>query len=105
MDKHFEWMRTYQIDGALLQRFVNSICPQRSRETLYFEMSGPLPKPTDASSPLKYHLKRSRSPNRALQQLQEDWEYLSGELNITSSPSYLRDWGEPVVGHLGSAIW
>ncbi len=30
VEKHFEWMETYGIDGALLQRFVGEIAPSRA---------------------------------------------------------------------------
>lgn len=30
VEKHFEWMKTYGIDGALLQRFVGEITPSKA---------------------------------------------------------------------------
>ena len=98
-EKHFEWMRTYQIDGALLQRFVNSIRPQRSEGDVVLRNVRSAAETNGRVFAIEYDLSGAH-PETVLQQLQEDWKYLSGELNITSSPSYLRDRGEPVV-----AIW
>lgn len=99
VEKHFEWMRTYEIDGALLQRFVNSIRPQRSEGDVVLRNVRAAAETNRRVFAVEYDLSGAH-PETVLQQLEEDWKYLSGELNITSSPSYLRDHGEPIV-----AIW
>jgi len=37
VEKHFEWMKTYGIDGALLQRFVGEIASSHAKATLFCE--------------------------------------------------------------------
>jgi len=99
VDKHFEWMRTYQIDGALLQRFINSIHPQRVEGDTVLKNVRAAAEANGRVFAVEYDLSGAH-PDTALKQLQDDWEYLTGDLKITSSPAYLRDHGKPVV-----SIW
>jgi len=99
VEKHFEWMRSYEIDGALLQRFINSIGPQQAEGDTLLKNVRSAAEANGRVFAIEYDLSGAH-PQTALQQLQEDWQYLTGTLKITSSRSYLKDNGKPVV-----AIW
>jgi hypothetical protein len=99
VEKHFEWMRTYEIDGALLQRFINSIHTQQLEGDTILKNVRVAAEANGRVFAVEYDLSGAH-PQTTLKQLQDDWKYLSDELKITSSPSYLRDHGRPVV-----AIW
>lgn len=100
VEKHFEWMRSYQIDGALLQRFINSIAAQRREGDTILRNVQAAAEANGRDFAIEYDLSGAH-PDIALQQLQEDWNYLSSNLKITSSPQYLREDGKPVVGLWG----
>lgn len=99
VEKHFEWMRSYQIDGALLQRFINSILPQQQEGDTILKNVRSAAETNGRLFAVEYDLSGAH-PETALKQLQDDWQYLAGQLKITSSPAYLRDHGKPIV-----AIW
>ncbi len=99
VEKHFEWMRSYQIDGALLQRFINSIPPQHAEGDIVLKNVRSAAEANGRVFAVEYDLSGA-NPQTALQTLQDDWKYLTGTLKITSSRAYLRDHGKPVV-----AIW
>ena len=100
VEKHFEWMRTYQIDGALVQRFINSIAMQREERDTVVRSVRVAAEASGRSFAIEYDLSGAH-PDTVLRQLQEDWAYLSRDLKITSSPQYLREYGKPVVGLWG----
>jgi hypothetical protein len=99
VDRHFEWMRQYQIDGALLQRFVNSIQQQQMEGDVVLRNVQSASEATGRLFAVEYDLSGAH-PDAVLQQLQQDWLYLSRERKITRSPSYLTYRGRPVV-----ALW
>jgi hypothetical protein len=92
-------MRTYQIDGALLQRFIGSIQPQHEEGDTVLKSVRAGAEATGRVFAVEYDLSGAH-PDTALKQLQDDWEYLTGDVKVTSSPAYLREHGKPVV-----AIW
>jgi hypothetical protein len=97
--KHFEWMRTYHIDGAFLQRFINSIPGQREEGDTVLKNVRASAEETGRSFLVEYDLSGAH-PETALAQLQQDWTYLSKELGVTKSSAYLKEGRRPVV-----AIW
>jgi hypothetical protein len=99
-EKHFEWMRTYRIDGALLQRFIGSIHPQQVEGDTVLKNVRSAAEANGRVFAVEYDLSGAH-PATALKQLQDDWQYLTNDLKITSSPAYLRDHGKPVVSLWG----
>jgi hypothetical protein len=99
VEKHFEWMKTYGIDGALLQRFVGEIRPSRAEGDVVLRNVMASAQDHDRVFAVEYDLSGSH-PDTVLQQLQSDWEYLTQTVGITASPSYLTMNGSPVV-----SIW
>jgi len=97
--KHFEWMRTYDIDGAFLQRFINSIPAERAEGDKVLKNVRTSAEETGRTFLVEYDLSGAH-PETALAQLQEDWTYLTKDFGITHSHAYLKDGHKPVV-----AIW
>jgi hypothetical protein len=100
VETHFEWMREYQIDGALVQRFIGSIQPQRQEGDLVLVNIRSSAEANGRLFAVEYDLSGAH-PDTALKQLQNDWTYLTGNLKITSSPAYLVDRQKPVVSLWG----
>lgn len=99
VNKHFEWMRQYAIDGALLQRFVVSIHQQRLEGDTVLHNVRSASEATGRLFAVEYDLSGAH-PDTVLDELQQDWLYLAHGQKITRSPFYLRYRGKPVV-----AIW
>ena len=98
-DKHFEWMQTYGIDGALLQRFINHIPEQRAEGDRVLKNVRAAAEKHGRVFAVEYDLSGAH-PDLVFAQLQADWEYISDELKVPSSSAYLRLNGKPVV-----SIW
>lgn len=96
--KHFEWMRTYQIDGAFLQRFINSIPQARRENDKVLNNVRTAAEETGRTFIIEYDLSGAH-PDTALKTLQDDWTYLAAS-GFTKSRAYLKDGHAPVV-----AIW
>lgn len=99
VEKHFEWMKTYGIDGALVQRFVGEIKPSTAEGDVVLRNVMASAQDHDRVFAVEYDLSGSHH-DTVLQQLQSDWQYLTQTVGITASPSYLKLDGLPVV-----SIW
>jgi hypothetical protein len=99
IEKHFEWMRTYQIDGALIQRFINSIPQQREECDAVLKNVRTSVQTTGRVFAVEYDLSGAHA-DTVFQQLEEDWRYLTDNLHIISSSAYLKRNGKSVV-----SIW
>jgi hypothetical protein len=99
VEKHFEWMKTYGIDGALVQRFVGEIRPLTAEGDVVLRNVMASAEDHDRVFAVEYDLSGSH-PDTVLQQLQSDWQYLTQTVGMTASPSYLKLDGRPVV-----SIW
>jgi len=103
IEKHFEWMKTYGIDGALLQRFVGEIAPLRAEGDVVLRNVMASAQDHRRVFAVEYDLSGS-PPATVLQQLQSDWTYLSDTVGVTSSSAYLRLDGKPVVSLWGLGL-
>jgi hypothetical protein len=88
VEKHFEWMKTYGIDGALLQRFVGEITPSKNEGDVVLRNVMASAQDHGRVFAVEYDLSGSHAAT-VLQQLQSDWEYLTETVRITTSPAYL----------------
>jgi hypothetical protein len=99
VDKHFEWMKTYGIDGALVQRFQSSIPGAQKEGDTILKNVRAAAEAHQRVFVVEYDISGAQS-DTIQKRLQDDWQYLSGDLQLTSSNAYLRANGKPVV-----SIW
>lgn len=99
VERHFEWMRKYGIDGALIQRFVPG--PNDSAE-----VARPLGYARAAANrtgrvfAVEYDMS-SMPPAQVYDNLVRDWKWLVDEMKITADPRYLHQDGKPVLAIFG----
>jgi hypothetical protein len=98
-DKHFAWMQSYGIDGVLLQRYINHIGELRGEHDRVLKNVREAAEKHGRVFAVEYDLSGAHL-QVVFDQLQSDWNYLSDELKLPSSPAYLRLNGKPVV-----ALW
>jgi hypothetical protein len=103
VEKHFEWMETYGIDGALLQRFVGEIAPSRAEGDAVLRNVMASAEDHSRVFAVEYDLSGSHM-DTVLQQLQDDWAYLIETVGVTKSPVYLKLQGKPVVSLWGLGL-
>lgn len=96
--KHFEWMRTYHIDGAFVQRFINSVPRMRQEDDTVLKNVRAAAEQTKRSFLIEYDLSGAH-PATVLKELQDDWTYIV-QSGVTKSRAYLKDGKAPMV-----SIW
>jgi len=99
-EKHFEWMATYGIDGALVQRFINHTQEQRAEGDRVLRNVRTAAEKHGRAFAVEYDLSGANH-DIVFQELQSDWEYITDELKLPSSTAYLRLDGKPVVSLWG----
>jgi hypothetical protein len=98
--RHFDWMRTYGIDGVFVQRFLS-----QTGRTDFLSYAPVLPHVRRAAREtgrvwcLEYDMSGGRDAD-LLERLARDWDTLTGRDSITSDPGYLYEKGKPVL-----ALW
>ena len=100
VEKHFEWMRDYGIDGALAQRFLSDLPLASAEHDRVLANVMRAAERTHRMFAVEYDLsgQAARDP---LTQIEADWAHLENTLGIDRSPAYLRRRGRPVVGIWG----
>lgn len=103
VNKHFEWMKQYGIDGAALQRFGNDLSDpvfKAHRDSVALKMKAA----AEATGRIFYVMYDVSGMNEAtfVQKLKDDWtDTVVGQLKLTSSPRYATEGGKPVVNLWG----
>ncbi len=98
VDRHFEWMQQYGIDGVAVQRFVTGLDDAR-----LFDFRNRVLQNARASAEAHgriFYVEYDATGKDAvtlLASLKKDWAFLVDELKITASPQYLHDNGLPVL--------
>jgi hypothetical protein len=94
VERHFEWMRDYGIDGAFVQRFlVNLRDPSFDRVLDHARKSAAK---TGRAYAVCYDLSGTRE-SQLVERLTRDWQQLVDEQKLTKDANYLRHGGKPVV--------
>jgi hypothetical protein len=101
VQRHFEWMRDYGIDGIFLQRFGAVLKDPRYREQAdrVLQNVRDAAKATGRTWALMYDLSGLREGDIELVVMQ-DWKRLNRDIHITEDPTYQHHLGKPVV-----AVW
>jgi hypothetical protein len=94
VQRHFEWMQKYGIDGVFLQRFL--VAAGNPSTDLVLEHVRQSAEATGRTWALCYDLSGMRS-ERIYERLTADWKRLVDEKRITSDGRYLHHNGKPVL--------
>jgi hypothetical protein len=102
VERHFSWMKQYDIDGAAMQRFVLIIARPNLQEdfdnVLIHARAGA--EKNGRGFFVMYDVSGIRGA-AAIAAIERDWLYLTRHLHLTESPAYIFDGGKPVVGIWG----
>jgi hypothetical protein len=98
VDKHFQWMRDFDLDGVFLQRFI-----VETKDPRFFNVRNKVTQNVMNAAnsygrifAIMYDLSGT-NPSTLVNDLQMDWHFLVNELKVTSSGRYQRHNGKPVV--------
>jgi hypothetical protein len=93
VDRHFDWMLEYGIDGVFVQRFVVGVS---GHPTNVLDHARKAANRTGRAFALAYDM-TGQSTNTLYSQLTNDWRWLVDNLHITQDPRYLYHNGRPVL--------
>ena len=93
VDRHFDWMMDYGIDGVFLSRFVVSVASHPTNVLINVRNAA---NRTGRTFALAYDL-TGQPTNTVFTQLTNDWRWLVDNLHITEDPRYLHHNGKPVL--------
>jgi len=96
VDRHFDWMLDYGIDGVFVQRFVVGVA---SHPTNVLSHARSAANRTGRTFAITYDMS-GQPTNTLLSNITNDWLYLVNTMHITNSTRSLYHKGKPVV-----AIW
>ena len=99
--RHFKWMQEYNLDGAMLQRFVNELSDPAAKDSRD-QVAKNVQDAAEAHGRvfcMMYDITGSNATT-VVNDLQTDWTHLVDDLKVTQSPRYLRHKGKPLL-----AIW
>jgi hypothetical protein len=101
--RQFEWMKTYGLDGVLVQRFVGSIADKRATGDVVLKNIIAAARTSGRTFAIEYDI-TGGNPDTFTQVLRDDWRYLVDDLKITTSPSYQCHNGKPVLSVWGMGL-
>jgi hypothetical protein len=93
VDRHFDWMLDYGIDGVFVQRFVVGVA---SRPTNVLHHARNAANRTGRTFAITYDMS-GQATNTLFTRLTNDWIWLVDNMRITQDPRYLRHNGKPVL--------
>lgn len=102
VQKHFEWMRQYGIDGVLLQRFVSGLgnADTFRQRTMVLNNVRAAAHQQGRVWAIQYDVSGC-DPATVVNDLRADWIYLHDQAHVTDDGRYLRHDGKPVVSVWG----
>ncbi|HUI07864.1 MAG TPA: glycoside hydrolase family 71/99-like protein [Verrucomicrobiae bacterium] len=95
VDRHFDWMRQYGIDGVFVQRFVTDI-NGRPWMTNVLNYARSAANRTGRAFALTYDM-TSAPTNTLVNVMTNDWNWLVNTAHLTDDPRYLHHNGKPVL--------
>lgn len=101
--RHFQWMKQYGLDGVLVQRFVGSIKDKTATGDVVLKNIIAAAEATGRTFAIEYDITGGK-PESFVQTLQDDWKYLVDDLKVTSSPSYQKHDGKPLLSVWGMGL-
>ncbi|TWT78362.1 hypothetical protein Pla123a_11530 [Posidoniimonas polymericola] len=112
VDRHFQWMREHDIDGAFVQRFRDSFMRRIFGGDYAGEPQWPVVNARDAAHKagrtwaIEYDIQNGGSTSQrdqVIQEVKDDWEYLTdvNGLDMLNDSHYQREDGKPVVAIFG----
>ncbi len=102
VQRHFQWMEQYGIDGVFLQRFTVYVKNQKSKD--YQRACAVLHHVREAANRhgRTYAVMYDTDFDRpAVDAIKADWSRLMKEMTLTSDPAYLQQRGGPIVSLWG----
>ena len=102
VSRHFRWMKEYEIDGALVQRFVGEIAGKRGGGEVVLKNIMAAAEESGRTFAIEYDISGGNAATFA-RILKEDWTYLQG-LKLTEHPLYQRHNGKPLVSVWGIGL-
>jgi hypothetical protein len=101
VDRHFDWMKQYGIDGVLAQRFLGGLeKPAEAPQTRILNHVRAAANRTGRVFAVEYDM--TGTPSEKLYDLVvNDWKWLVDEMKITEDARYLHHDGKPVLAVYG----
>jgi len=93
VDRHFDWMQDYGLDGVWLSRFVVGVASHPTNVLVNVRNAA---NRTGRTFALEYDLS-GQSTNTLFTRLTNDWCWLVDNLHLTDDPRYLHHNGKPVL--------
>ena len=97
-ETHFKWMKQYNIDGVLLQRFINRLPQEYAENDQVLKNVVGAARDNERVFAIEYDVTDAKGD--LFEQLKKDWTHLTHDLHVTEQAGYLMDDGKPVV-----SIW
>ncbi len=103
VNRHFQWMKDYGIDGVLLQRFIKDVmidanwAALRNTNLVNVRVAAETYGRVFA---VEYDMSND-DPALVIAHLSNDWAYVTQTLGVTNSSRYLKHKGKPVVAVYG----
>ena len=105
-DLHFQWLQQYNLDGVFLQRFLG----EAVNDPRFFDMRNTVTQNVKSSAEkygrtfaIMYDI-TGVNDDGFLNNIQNDWNYLVNNLQVTQSPQYQRHNGKPVITVWGAGF-
>ncbi|CDZ98383.1 hypothetical protein [Phaffia rhodozyma] len=102
VNRHFRWMREFDLPGVFLQRFLGEVNGGGSRMALRDEVTQRVREAAEKEGRVFANMwDLSGVPGDKIEQnIKDDWLHMINDEKILESPSYLHEDGRPVI-----AIW
>src|SRR5262249_47754270 len=98
INRHFDWMQDYGLDGVLVQRFVIETGGPASARVLGYARQAA--NRTGRVFAVAYDM-TGVPKDRLYERIAADWKWLVDEVKIAADPRYLHHDGKPVLGVWG----